>query len=311
MFAADVGEIALPRLPIRATIKGSRFPVTEAPAAAPHTANYTANAAPVLLPPPTPVFLPTVRLGTFAGPLDLLLHLVRQGRMDIFDLPIEPLCRAYLDYLNAMEAMDLSVAGEFIVMAATLLEIKSRLLLPAPPKPEPPETTAPEDPRAALVRQLLDYSRFQALAETLRDAEAEQRRLYFRQRIELTAAHRPALRFGEVSADALLRALERMLADVGAGERQITSVRRQKITLRMKMREVLTAAQRAGAGGVLLETLLPAPPFALLDIVLLFLALLELLKTGGVRAEQDSFCGAVRITAVAENAENAEEVLHA
>lgn len=247
------------------------------------------------MPPSLPIFPPQLQIGRFEGPMDLLLHLVRQGRMDIFDLPIAILCDQYIRYLNAMEEFDLSVAGEFIVMAATLLEIKSRLLLPAPPKTEPPETVGAEDPRAALVRQLLDYSRFQALSETLRSCEGETRKLYFRNRTELSGEYRPPPKFGELSAEALLRALERMLSEVGAGERQITSVRRQKITLRMKMREVLTAAERAGSDGVTLESLLPAPPFVLLDVVLLFLALLELLKGGSVQAFQDHFCGEIRI----------------
>ncbi|MBC8134679.1 MAG: segregation/condensation protein A [Fibrella sp.] len=266
----------------------------------PENVSYGDLSSPVLMPPSMPIFPPQLHIGRFEGPLDLLLHLVRQGRMDIFDLPIAVLCDQYIQYLNAMEEFDQSIAGEFIVMAATLLEIKSRLLLPAPPKPEPPETAPPDDPRAALVRQLLDYSRFQALSETLRDCEGETRKLYFRNRVELSGEYRVPPKFGELSAEALLRTLERMLGEVGAGERQITSVRRQKITLRMKMRELLTAAERAGADGVTLESLLPTAPFALLDIVLLFLALLELLKGGSVQAFQDQFCGEIRIHHVAE-----------
>lgn len=266
----------------------------------PASANYGDLSAPVLVAPPTPIFLPALTVGTFEGPLDLLLHLVRQGRMDVFDLPIATLCDQYLGYLSAMESLDLSVAGEFLVMAATLLEIKSRLLLPAPPKADPPLDDSPaEDPRAALVRQLLDYSRYQTLTETLRDAETETRKLFFRDRAALSEGFRVPPRFGELSADALLKTLERMLADVGAGERQITAVRRQKITLRMKMREVLTAVERAGVAGVTLDSLMPLPPFVLLDVVLLFLALLELLKSGSVQAFQDEFCGTIRVQAAA------------
>ena len=255
---------------------------------------------PVLLPTPHPILLPGLHIGTFEGPLDLLLHLVRQGRMDIFDLPIATLCAQYLGYLSTMESLDLSVAGDFLVMAATLLEIKSRLLLPAPPKPDPPEPAVPEDPRAALVRQLLDYSRFQSLSDSLRDAEGETRQLFFRDRATISGEYRTPPRFGELPAHALLRALEKMLAEVGAGEKQITSVRRQKITLRMKMREILYAAHREGVGGITLDTLMPAAPFVVLDVVLLFLALLELLKNGSVTAVQDTFCGTIRVLAARE-----------
>jgi chromatin segregation and condensation protein Rec8/ScpA/Scc1 (kleisin family) len=91
-----------------------------------------------------------------------------------------------------------------------------------------------------------------------------------------------------------------VLGSVGVGERSVTSVRRQKITLRMKMREVLNATERAGLDGVLLADLLPEPPFALLEVVLLFLALLELLKVGSVIVAQEEFCGEIRAFFVPE-----------
>jgi len=224
--------------------------------------------------------------------------------MDIFDLPILPLCDQYLAYLDAMDVLDLNAAGDFLVMAATLLEIKSRLLLPAPPRDPDADLEdggAPEDPRAELVRRLLEYGKYQAISEALRGAEGERRDLFFRSPGDAGNAN-AALppRFGEMSADALLHALERMLSAVGAGERAVTSVRRQKITLRMKMRDVQYRAQRAGAGGVLLTDLLPSPPFALLEVVLVFLALLELLKSGTVTVAQDIYCGDIWIFDVSD-----------
>jgi segregation and condensation protein A len=260
------------------------------------------------MPPAAPAaiaVLPPVRLEMFEGPLDLLLHLVRAGRMDIFDLPIAPLCDQYLAHLSAMEALDLTVAGEFLVMAATLLEIKSRMLLPAPPKEEADEasdgTSADtEDPRAELVRRLLEYGKYQAIAEALKNAEAERRAVFFRPPTEYSGAFAIPPRFGELSAEDLLRTLERMLAEVGAGERAVTSVRRQKITLRMKMREVLSGAERAGGQGITLADLLPEPPFALIEVVLLFLALLELLKQGSIVVAQEEFCGEMRVFFVPE-----------
>lgn len=246
--------------------------------------------------------LPLYRLPSFEGPLDLLLQLIRAGRMDILDLPIAPLCDQYLAHLTALEALDLNIAGEFFVMAATLLEIKSRTLLPKPPRVEPPDSDEPTDPRAELVQRLLEYGKFQTLAETLREAETERRDLFFRAPTDIGSSFRVPPRFGEMSADALLQTLERLLATVGVGERQITSVRRQKITLRMKMREVLGATERAGAEGIALTALLPPPPFALLEVVLLFLALLELLKSGSVLVAQEEFCGDIYIFFVPEDA---------
>lgn len=237
---------------------------------------------------------PTVRLEAFEGPLDLLLHLVRAGRMDIFDLPIATLCDQYLQRLAAMESLDLTIAGEFFVMAATLLEIKSRLLLPAPPKQETEDDDDEDaDPRAELVRRLLEYGKYQQIAELLRGGEDERRQVFFRDTMEWTG-HLPP-RWGELPADEMLRALQRLLAEAGAGERAVTSVRRRKITLRMKMRETLLRAEAAGAEGVTLAELLPPPPLALFEVVLLFLALLELLKAGSVLVAQERFCGDIRV----------------
>lgn len=245
----------------------------------------------------------------FEGPLDLLLHLVRAGRMDIFDLPIAPLCDQYLAYLRALEKQDLAITGEFLVMAATLLEIKSRLLLPALPKPDSDDESETggdsgtiEDPRAELVRRLLEYGKFQTVAETLRQAEGDRRLVFFRAPTPYSGAFATPPRFGELSAEQLLKTLSRMLESVGAGERAVTSVRRQKITLRMKMREIVVASEKAGAGGVLLQDLFPEPPITeRLQIVLLFLALLELLKTGSVLVAQETFCGEIRVFFVPES----------
>src|SRR5258708_7788961 len=101
---------------------------------------------------------PQFRLPAFEGPLDLLLHLIRENKVDIYDIPIAEIARQYMDYLARWEELDLAVAGEYLVIAATLLEIKSRLLLPQPP---PPESDEDSDPRAELVQKLLEYQQYQ------------------------------------------------------------------------------------------------------------------------------------------------------
>src|SRR5438874_13142880 len=107
-----------------------------------------------------------IRLPVFEGPLDLLLHLIRQNKLDIYDIPIAVVTEQYLSYLALMESLDLEVAGEFLVMAATLAEIKSRMLLPRPPV-VPAQEEDGQDPREALVQRLLEYERFNAAAEQL------------------------------------------------------------------------------------------------------------------------------------------------
>lgn len=119
----------------------------------------------------------TVSLPNFEGPLDLLLYLIRKEEIDIVDIPIASITSQYLEYVELMKELDLEVAGEFILMAATLIQIKVRMLLP---KTVPDGDEELEDPRAELVRQLLEYKRFKEVAETLNDKEDRQRRYFAR-----------------------------------------------------------------------------------------------------------------------------------
>ena len=101
----------------------------------------------------------SIKLDAFEGPLDLLLHLIRKNEVDIYDIPIALITRQYLDYLKLMKELNLDLAGDFLVMASTLLQIKSRMLLPLP-EPEEGEGEEQEDPRAELVRRLIEYQRY-------------------------------------------------------------------------------------------------------------------------------------------------------
>ena len=116
---------------------------------------------------PTDLYIPPdaleVVLEAFEGPLDLLLYLIRRENLDILDIPMAPLTRQYLEYVEIMRAKNLELAAEYLVMAAMLMEIKSRLLLPRPPSAEPVE----EDPRAELVRRLLEYEQIKKAAQAL------------------------------------------------------------------------------------------------------------------------------------------------
>jgi segregation and condensation protein A len=109
-----------------------------------------------------------VRLQNFEGPLDLLLHLIRKHEVSIYDIPIALITEQYLHYLELMQEMNLDVAGEFLVMAATLIHIKSRMLLP---RPDPTQDEPEEDPREALMRRLLEHQKFKAAAELLHERE--------------------------------------------------------------------------------------------------------------------------------------------
>jgi len=121
-----------------------------------------------------------VRLPNFEGPLDLLCFLIKKEELDIYDIPIALITRQYLEYISIMRELDLEVAGEFILMAATLIQIKVRMLLPRAPE----EGEEEDDPRADLVRQLLEYRRYKEVAESLVTLEDRQSRIFHRSYFE-------------------------------------------------------------------------------------------------------------------------------
>jgi len=232
------------------------------------------------------------KLPVFEGPLDLLLHLIRENKVDIYDIPIAEITQQYLDYLALWESLDLAVAGEYLVMAATLLEIKSRMLLPQPPPAEGGEEEA--DPRAELVQRLLEYQKYQGTVETLRGWEEFRRLIYFRGALENPDDYLLPVERGALDAGALLTALRRVLASAGVEETPITAVvPRRRVSLRMKMAEALRKI-RAHAEGLPFEALFEMPCYRY-EIVLIFLALLELLRQGRVRAEQKAPLGEIRL----------------
>ena len=239
--------------------------------------------------------LPPVTLTAFEGPLDLLLHLIREHRIEIADIPIVQVTDHYLAYLRAMEAMNLNVAGEFLLMAATLLEIKSRMLLPKPPRAE--EGEEGEDPRLQLIQRLEDYQRFKAFVETLSGWEDDRRALFFRGEASYGDAYEMPIGFGELNPAVLLRALHRLLAEAGDdGGQAVTSVRRQKITLRLAMASLWRKVQRGGSEGISFEECFPLP-LVRLEVVMTFLALLELLRQGRIEATQGALLGDILVFA--------------
>ena len=118
----------------------------------------------------------SVKLQAFEGPLDLLLHLIDKNKVNIYDIPIADITEQYMEYVNKMQEEDLNVVSEFLVMAATLLDIKCRMLLPK----EVDEEGNEQDPRAELVEKLLEYKLYKAMAEELKDKQMDATKLYYR-----------------------------------------------------------------------------------------------------------------------------------
>ena len=124
-----------------------------------------------------------VKLDAFEGPLDLLLYLIRKNEIDIYDIPISEITRQYLDMLNLMRTLNLDIAGEYLVMAATLTHIKSRMLLPAPPG-EGDDEEEGDDPRQELVNRLLEFEEFKKAARSLEERDLLERDVFARQFVD-------------------------------------------------------------------------------------------------------------------------------
>lgn len=153
-----------------------------------------------------------VVLPTFEGPLDLLLHLCQKHELDILEIPIGFVTEKYLEYLAVMQLMQLDVASEYLVMAATLAHIKSKSLLPAPPPGQEDETTEEEeDPREALIRRLLDYQRYKQAAEELASRGIEGRDIFLRGVAIEDAVPSALAPLAEISVFAMVEAFQRVL----------------------------------------------------------------------------------------------------
>lgn len=234
----------------------------------------------------------TLRLPLFEGPLDLLLHLVRENKVPIADIPIATITDQYLEYLRMMEEMDLEIASEFLVMAATLLEMKSRMLLPKPPRDTNDEE---EDPRVELAARLMEYQKYRALVETLQTWEAERKQWFFRSPDAPVPDYELPIPVGELNPLLLLRALERLLAEAVDTPPPAALTPRKRLTLRLRMVEVWRRLQSAQEG-LRLERLLDSP-FTKWEVSLTFLAVLELMRQGKVEARQDQLFGDITLWA--------------
>lgn len=240
--------------------------------------------------------LPTLHLPIFEGPLDLLLHLVRENKVPITDIPIALITDQYLEYIRMMEELDLEVASEFLVMAATLLEIKSRMLLPKPPRLA--EEDDEGDPRAELAARLEEYQKYKALVETLQTWEAERRRWFFRSPDAPAPDYELPVAVGELTPMHLLRALERLLSEAVDTPPPAILIPRKRLSLRLKIVEVWRRV-RAAETVVCFEQLLD-PPFSRWDILLTFLAVLELIRQHKLTARQETTFGEITLWALEE-----------
>jgi segregation and condensation protein A len=230
-----------------------------------------------------------VKLVSFEGPLDLLIHLIKRNEVNIYDIPIALITDQYLQYLTLMQELDLDVAGEFIVMAATLIHIKSRLLIPRPTADIVGEDE--EDPREALVRRLLEHQKFKAAAELLHERQTLRAAQYHRPDAAVAdvagADYEPEL---EVDLFSLLAAFRGVLER--AKERPHVVLPPEQMSIEQRIEQLLERLSETEAVGF--EELF-ADANSRPALIVTFLALLEMIRLKLIRVFQAGSFGPIRV----------------
>jgi segregation and condensation protein A len=231
---------------------------------------------------------PDLKISQFEGPLDLLCHLIEKNRIDIADIPIEQITDQYLDYLASLDTLDMELASDFLVMAATLLHIKSRLLLPRPGQTGIQESG---DPREELVLRLLEYRRCKNLAGDLRDRYERYAECLYRLPDSPASLGIPQV-VGQdpLNWDLFLQACRRLSHQNQArftdqSEKITQILKKDRVSLKEKMRDIWRSVVRKTR--VFFNELFPADRSSRAERVTGFLALLELLRLNKIRARQD------------------------
>ena len=232
-----------------------------------------------------------VRLGgdvNFEGPLDLLLHLIKKNEVSVYDIPVSLITQQYLDYVNLMQELNLDVAGEFLVMAATLIHIKSRMLLP---RPDPAQEDPEEDPREALVRRLLEHQKFKAAAELLHERETVRSAQWMRpdERVADVAGE-PEEPEIEVDLFSLMSAFRQVLER--AKQRPTMHLPPEQMSIETRIEQLLARLSETEACGF--EDLF-ADVQTKAGMIVTFLALLEMIRLKLVRVFQGGAFGEIRV----------------
>jgi len=243
-----------------------------------------------------------VKIDAFEGPLDLLLHLINHLEIDIYDIPVAKITEQYLIFIHTMKELKLDVASEFLVMAATLLEIKSKMLLPNHNPVSVDDELAVEmddDPREELVERLLEYKKYKEVADELKTLEEERGLIFTKPPSDLTEyakdieiEKKPEL---NVSLYDMLGALQKLLRRKKLQKPLLTKIARQEIPIEQRMKEIIRDLKNI-KGRKRFDDLFPIPTKE--HIVVTFLAVLELMKLNKIFVEQERNFDEIFVTAV-------------
>ena len=234
-----------------------------------------------------------VKLPVFEGPLDLLLYLIKNEEVDIYQVELGKICDQYLAYLNVLRDLELEVAGEYLVIAATLVYIKSRMLLPEDQQIATEEDEDGEDPRWELIRQLVEYKKFKDAAGQLSDLQQLQEKLFYRDVIpDLPKSKDPGL--GEVGVFDLVKAFQKILQRAREKE-GFKEIHEDRFTVSEKIEMILN---RILNEEVIQFTTLFSDLSSRTEIVVTFLAVLELVRLKQLRARQGENFGEIELVRV-------------
>lgn len=232
----------------------------------------------------------TVRLQVFEGPLDLLLHLLDKNKVNIYDIPIVEITAQYMEYIAEMKRQDLDVLSEFLVMAATLIDIKSKMLLPSDPDSEEEE----EDPRAELVQQLLEYKMYKCMAYELKDRQMDAQRVMFKEPTipDEVLAYEEPVNVAELVSDVTLAKLNEIFKSIMKKQKdkidplrsKFGKIQKEEVSLEDKIVQLQEYAKEHKHFSF--RSLLEAQS-SKVEIIVTFLAILELMKMGKIFISQE------------------------
>jgi segregation and condensation protein A len=225
-----------------------------------------------------------VRLEIFEGPLDLLLYLIKKKDMDILDIQVSEITQEYLGYIEIMKDLNLEMAGDFLVMASSLVQIKARMLLPQ--EPGAPEAEEGPDPRAELVAKLLEYQKFKQVAEVLSKREFEARETYYRNVLPVFAEEDMTL---QATLFDLLDAFKGVLNTASDDVKELLY---EQIPLEQKIREILDLTEKEPS---ISFSRIFTPGKSRRELIVTFLALLELIRLKQISARQSESFAEIRI----------------
>ncbi|WHY90393.1 segregation/condensation protein A [Neobacillus cucumis] len=248
-----------------------------------------------------------VKIDAFEGPLDLLLHLINRLEIDIYDIPVAQITEQYLIYIHTMKELKLDIASEFLVMAATLLAIKSMMLLPKNEEiMEDMDTEAhydEEDPRDELVERLIEYRKFKEAANDLKSMEEERGLMYTKPPSDLSdfaKEKQPEKAELNVSLYDMLAAFQKLLRRKKLQRPMSTKITRQEISIEKRMSEIMDELKHL-KGRKNFNDLFPNPEKE--HVVVTFLAILELIKRKEIDVEQQENFGDIFVEAIKEGRE--------